>query len=85
MKRAVDVAAYILEKCGRMSTWRLQKLLYYCQAWHLVWADRPLFPERIEAWANGPVVREVYERHKGKFQVSKMGIGKPDRLRREER
>lgn len=34
-----DVAKYILEKQGRMSTWKLQKLCYYSQAWSLAWTD----------------------------------------------
>ena len=31
-----------------MSPWRLQKLVYYSQAWALVWDDKPLFRTRIE-------------------------------------
>lgn len=65
-----DVAKYILEKQGSMSAMKLQKLVYYSQAWSLVWDDQPLFDNRIEAWANGPVVRELYDVHRGKFQVS---------------
>jgi len=48
---------------------KLQKLVYYSQAWSLVWDEKPLFEEKIEAWANGPVVRELYERHRGMFKV----------------
>ncbi len=44
-------------------------VVYYAQAWSLVWDDCPLFNERIEAWANGPVVRELYDRHRGQFRV----------------
>lgn len=33
-----------------------QKLVYYAQAWSLVWDGRPLFSNRIEAWQMGPVV-----------------------------
>jgi uncharacterized phage-associated protein len=51
-----DVAAYILEQRGPMSAMKLQKLVYYSQAWSLVWEDRPLFREEIQAWASGPVV-----------------------------
>jgi len=54
---------------------KLQKLVYYSQAWSLVWDDRPLFDERIEAWKNGPVVRELYEVHKGKFIVDQLPGG----------
>lgn len=65
-----DVAQYILEKQGAMSAMKLQKLVYYSQAWSLVWDDQPLFDNKIEAWANGPVVRELYEAHRGKFEVN---------------
>lgn len=75
-----DVAKYILEKTGRMTTWKLQKLIYYCQAWSLVWDEKPLFPERIEAWSNGPVVRELYHLHKGKFLISTLRKGDPKKL-----
>jgi len=49
---------------------KLQKLVYYSQAWSLVWDDAPLFDERIEAWANGPVVPLLFEAHKGRYIVS---------------
>ncbi len=65
-----DVAAYVLQKCGSMTAMKLQKLVYYCQAWSLVWDESPLFDEEIQAWANGPVVPALYERHKGQFEVS---------------
>lgn len=70
MANAFDVAAYILENQGVMSAMKLQKLVYYSQAWSLVWDDEPLFSNRIEAWANGPVVRDLYEQHRGRYQVS---------------
>lgn len=56
-----------------MTTMKLQKLVYYCQAWSLVWESRPIFDERIEAWANGPVVPELYNAHRGHFTVSTVG------------
>ena len=67
---AHDVAAFILKESGPMTAMKLQKLVYYCQAWSLVWDEKPLFKEKIEAWANGPVVRALYEKHRGKFKVS---------------
>lgn len=39
---------------------KLQKLLYYSQAWYLAIAGKPLFDERIEAWIHGPVVPPVF-------------------------
>lgn len=70
MATVFDVAAYILQKHGSMSTMKLQKLVYYSQAWSLVWDDEPLFDEPIEAWVNGPVVPALFHAHKGKFSIS---------------
>jgi uncharacterized phage-associated protein len=69
MVSAHDVAAYILGAAGPMSAMKLQKLVYYSQAWSLVWEDRPLFAERIEAWLHGPVVPDLYHQHRGQFEV----------------
>ena len=43
---------------------RLQKLIYYGQAWNLALHNKPLFPESIEAWVHGPVIPHVYGRFK---------------------
>lgn len=75
MSSVLDVAGYILKKHGAVTAWKLQKLIYYCQAWSLVWDDRPLFRAKIEAWANGPVCPELYRHHRGKFLVEKINGG----------
>lgn len=75
-----DVAAYILNRQGKMTAMKLQKLVYYCQAWSLVWDERPLFREKIKAWANGPVCTALYAEHKGKFDVGSWPQGNPDAL-----
>lgn len=80
MISAHDIAAYILSRRGEMTAMKLQKLVYYAQAWSLVWDEEPLFEERIEAWANGPVVRELYNAHRGKFKVNDWPQGDPSRL-----
>lgn len=85
MARVHDVAAAVLSKCGPMSAMKLQKLVYYAQAWHLVWEDEPLFPDAVEAWANGPVVRELYMHHRGRFTVSEWPQGDPELLEGSER
>jgi len=79
-----DVAAFILEEKGEMTAMKLQKLVYYCQAWSLVWDEAPLFDEQIEAWANGPVVRELYSRHQGKFKITKWQ-GDPSKFSKSQR
>jgi uncharacterized phage-associated protein len=76
-----DVAAFILRNCGVMTAMKLEKLVYYCQAWSLVWDERALFTERIEAWANGPVCPDLYRQHQRKFQVGAGDLpGDPDAI-----
>ena len=48
------------EEIDPLTNLRLQKLLYYAQAWSLVLRESELFPEQIEAWRWGPVVPVVY-------------------------
>lgn len=55
-----SVAAWLQRRNASASGMKLQKLLYYAQAWHLVWEGQPLFTERLEAWAQGPVSPHVY-------------------------
>lgn len=66
----LNVARYIVERKGPMTTMKLQKLVYYCQAWSLAWDGEPLFQEDFQAWANGPVSPELYHHHRGFFRVN---------------
>lgn len=84
MATVYDVAAYILTKKNPLTAVKLQKLLYYAQAWALVWDEKPLFPERIEAWVNGPVVPELYDYHRGQFIIENLPLGNPERLTKTE-
>ena len=72
MPSANDVAQYILEKHGPMTTMKLQKLVYYSQVWSAVWNDDCLFPEQIEAWKNGPVIRSLWQATRGHFRVNQI-------------
>jgi uncharacterized phage-associated protein len=69
MVSVFDVAQYIIDKLGQITSIKLQKLVYYCQAWSLVWDDSPLFEDKIEAWANGPVVLELYKTFQNYYYV----------------
>jgi uncharacterized phage-associated protein len=66
---ACNVAAYFIstaqEAGDPLTNLKLQKLLYYAQAWHLALFEDVLFEERIEAWPHGPVVPPVYGLYKG--------------------
>ena len=71
MATVFDVAKYILEQRGEITAMKLQKLVYYSQAWTLVWDEQSLFNERIEAWANGAVVPALYAVHRKMLQINK--------------
>jgi len=64
--KVLAVARYLLSLANDepepelVSHLRLQKLVYYVQAWSLAWRGSPMFPNRIEAWQHGPVVRDLY-------------------------
>lgn len=87
MATVFDVAKYILSERGQTSTWKLQKLCYYAQAWTYTWTDKPLFDEEIQAWANGPVCPVLFNAHRGLYNVSQSDIpnGNKDNLTDEER
>ncbi|TKB81246.1 MAG: DUF4065 domain-containing protein [Nitrospira sp.] len=69
MHSVKDIATYFLAlsdpKVGDLiSNLKLQKLCYYAQGFHLAIHGTKLFPEKIEAWTHGPVVRELYQAYK---------------------
>jgi len=65
----IDVATYILERTGTVTTMKLQKLAFYSQAQHLAQYGSSLFPEDFEAWRGGPVAPELYALHRGMFLI----------------
>jgi uncharacterized phage-associated protein len=68
--RAEDVAEYFIhlsktDKRKRgISNKKLQKLVYYAQAWSLVLTNNPLFHEPFEAWIHGPAIPALYRKFK---------------------
>ena len=58
---------------------KLQKLLYYSQAWSLALRNKRLFKDDIEAWVHGPAVRSVYTAFKQySFGEIKTDVSKDD-------
>ena len=45
-----------------------------------MWESEQLFNQKIQAWASGPVVPELYQAHKGQFKISKLSRGKVNKL-----
>ncbi|HEY2839781.1 MAG TPA: type II toxin-antitoxin system antitoxin SocA domain-containing protein [Pirellulales bacterium] len=62
------VAERIIDLCNRygdvVTNLRLQKLLYYAQAWYLAIYGAPLFQEEFEAWPNGPMQPLVFGKYR---------------------
>jgi len=52
------------ERGDILTNLKLQKLLYYAQAWHLALKDQSLFAEDFQAWVHGPVLCSQYQRFK---------------------
>lgn len=65
MANVFDIAKYIINSV-EVDNLKLQKLLYYSQAVHLVLSDNKskLFSDNIQAWQYGPVVPSVYHKYK---------------------
>ena len=65
---ANKVSDYLLcqsrERGELLTNLKLQKLLFYADAWHMVLKDAPLFSGRFQAWVHGPVLVEEYHRFK---------------------
>jgi uncharacterized phage-associated protein len=65
---ADEVADHLLtlaeERGDEVNNLKLNKLLYYAQAWHLGRYGEPLFPERFQAWSTGPVIPALYWKYK---------------------
>lgn len=69
MYNAIEIANYVLgyysfEKNTNISNLKLQKVLYFLQANHLVVTGEQLFIDNIEAWDFGPVIYDVYQKYK---------------------
>lgn len=69
MKSCSSIVPHFLKLASRgarggMTPLKLQKLLYYAQAWYLVFKNEPLFGDKIEAWVHGPVIPSIYREYK---------------------
>ncbi len=68
MLSCLDIANYFIwlanETGSFISNLKLQKLVYYAQAWHLALREKPLFEEDFQAWIHGPVILVLYQKYK---------------------
>lgn len=86
MATVFDVAQYILSKYPVLDAMKLQKLVYYSQAWHVVQRGYTLFDEPVKAYEKGPVVGMLFYRHKKRRWVTPevIGVGSKEALSLEE-
>ena len=78
---SIAISNYILKHYGPMSHLKLQKLLFYCDAYHLAYFDKQLISDKFEAWVHGPVSRKVYQKLSGKsILYSDVSYSKIDKI-----
>jgi uncharacterized phage-associated protein len=61
---SVDLAKFILAKAGPMPHLKLQKLVYYVEAWHLAIFKESIIEDKFKAWMHGPVSTKVWHAFK---------------------
>lgn len=64
----LDISKFIINYSNRknynIQMLKLQKLLYFVQAYFICNTKKKCFKEKIEAWEFGPVIPEVFEEYK---------------------
>lgn len=65
VKEIAKYFIYLSNKEARpVTNKKLQKLLYYAQAWYLVQKGEKLYEDDIEAWVHGPTIPHMYRQYK---------------------
>lgn len=80
---ALNVSAFIFERLRKLApveTLKLQKLMYYSNAWSLAGWGKPLFEDEIQAWKHGPVVSSLYPLHRGRVALDDWPHGERSKL-----
>lgn len=64
----LDVSQYVIkysnERDYGISNLKLQKILYFIQAYFLIEKNEPCFDNKIEAWGFGPVIPDAYDKYR---------------------
>lgn len=63
----LDISEYIIKRGWELgdciNCFKLQKILYFVQAYFLLATNSPCFDEKIEAWPFGPVIPDAYKKY----------------------
>lgn len=79
-----EIAKWFINRPDRdagdvMTHLKLQKLIYFSQAWHLANLNKPLFQEDMEAWTHGPVTPSIWHAYKN-YQWDPLPPGKEPKI-----
>lgn len=91
MYDAVDVCNYVINYCNAkkygISNLKLQKILYFIQAYFLIEKSQKCFINKIVAWGCGPVVPEAYHKFKkyGGCNIYSSEFGNYNRISKEDK
>ena len=67
---SIELAKYILAKVGHPTNHlKLQKLVYYVEAYHLSYFNESIIDDDFEAWVHGPVIRKVWNRFSNRIAL----------------
>lgn len=65
--KVFQVANYFIKKAQEnnksITNKKLQKLLYYAQAWSWTLRNQKMFDQDIEAWIHGPAIPIIYQKY----------------------
>lgn len=69
MNMIFEIANYFIYKSNKddiqdLTNKKLNKLLYYSQAWYYTLRSSTLFDNEIKAWVHGPVIIDIYRKYK---------------------
>lgn len=67
------------ERGENLTPLKLQKLMFYADAWHMALYDDPITDEQFQAWVHGPVALSQYYRFRDyKWRPITAEIDRPD-------
>lgn len=58
---SIELANYLVAKYQPIAHLKLQKLIYYLEAYHLAYFSDSLIEDDFQAWLHGPVSRKLYD------------------------
>ena len=66
---SIELSKYILALAGNAAHLKLQKLVYYTEAYHLAYFEESLIDDQFEAWLHGPVSRKLWNYYKERSNI----------------